>query len=752
MHHNNKYKFEATEVEQALTGRWSGAVVSIAPELSEAVEKIGKHVACPMHPSKDGFRLFDDFNETGMSICNTCGSFNGFKLLQEVTGKSFPEVLELVATQIGMKPNETTPIPYKKKERTPEQKLKSSKKAWRDSSKDDLVISRYYKARGLPFDPKNIPDCIRGHSSLYYGKKDGVTESYPAIVAKITNLNGDFLSLQRIYCPENGESLDPRKKIMSPAEQGGISGGAIHLSEPTDGVLIVAEGFETAQAIAFSTNHAVWSSVNAGGMRTIEIPNNVNTVIIMPDKDKSGTGQDVANDLAVRLRSEGKKVLISEPEDDIPDGSKSVDWLDMFNKYDPEVIQNAIKNAVPFKITENSIQKGYAIDKGYLWKLPPADDPDAIRKCISTAIYIEARTSDIDGNSHGKLLTWTDNGNVKHQFALPLKMLTNKQELASKFWDEGVVFDPDNPKHLDHFIAYIAKSNPSRSITCVSQIGWHGDDNYVLPDETISKTNAEFILQGNNRYQLLTSGTLDEWKENISIYCQYNSRLLLSVATAFAAPLMYFIEDIESGGFHLRGGSSIGKTTSLIVASSVCGSPKFMRSWRATSNGLEAVASGHNYCPLILDEMGQVESKDLGNVIYMIANESGKTRAIKTGGSAPLQIWKTQVLSTGEISLETHMLESGKKCMAGQEARLVDVPADARQGKGIFEDVKDFEPDQLADHLRNASKHYYGVAFREFLKQVVNYIHEHGRDVLIKTLRDSMDKFIKVCPLAIRGK
>ena len=39
----------------------------------------------------------------------------------------------------------------------------------------------------------------------------------------------------------------------------------------------------------------------------------------------------------------------------------------------------------------------------------------------------------------------------------------------------------------------------------------------------------------------------------------------------------------RSGGFHFRGGSSIGKTTTLQIAASVWGNRDFIRSWRATS-------------------------------------------------------------------------------------------------------------------------------------------------------------------------
>src|SRR5471032_2509610 len=42
----------------------------------------GMHVACPVHGGRDGFRLYNDYHDTGGGVCNTCGGFrDGFKLL-----------------------------------------------------------------------------------------------------------------------------------------------------------------------------------------------------------------------------------------------------------------------------------------------------------------------------------------------------------------------------------------------------------------------------------------------------------------------------------------------------------------------------------------------------------------------------------------------------------------------------------------------------------------------------------------------
>ena len=51
------------DIKQAASGRWLEIISSLAPELAEACSKPGKHVACPCHGNKDGFRMFYDAAE-----------------------------------------------------------------------------------------------------------------------------------------------------------------------------------------------------------------------------------------------------------------------------------------------------------------------------------------------------------------------------------------------------------------------------------------------------------------------------------------------------------------------------------------------------------------------------------------------------------------------------------------------------------------------------------------------------------------
>ncbi len=189
-------------------------------------------------------------------------------------------------------------------------------------------------------------------------------------------------------------------------------------------------------------------------------------------------------------------------------------------------------------------------------------------------------------------------------------------------------------------------------------------------------------------------GTVESWQEHVARYAIGNSRLGLALSTAFAAPLLYPTGS-ESGGFHFRGGSSTGKTTALHVAGSAWGGGGirgFIRTWRATSNGLEGVAALHCDALLCLDEIGQVDGRDAGQIAYMLANGQGKTRAGRSGETRPAAEWRLLFLSSGEISLADKIAEDGRgrRIAAGQEVRIVDIAADAGAGLGIFENLHGF--------------------------------------------------------------
>ena len=158
------------------------------------------------------------------------------------------------------------------------------------------------------------------------------------------------------------------------------------------------------------------------------------------------------------------------------------------------------------------------------------------------------------------------------------------------------------------------------------------------------------------------------------------------------------------------------------------GRNQYLKRWRATANGLEAIAQGHNDALLVLDELAQVSPHEAGEIAYMLANGSGKQRARRDGLARPASVWRVLFLSAGEVGLADHMAAVGKRAKAGQEVRLADVPVEGESGQGLFQELHGHPSGAaLADALTEAVRAEHGTAAREYLRVLVENPHRELR-------------------------
>jgi putative DNA primase/helicase len=266
---------------------------------------------------------------------------------------------------------------------------------------------------------------------------------------------------------------------------------------------------------------------------------------------------------------------------------------------------------------------------------------------------------------------------------------------------------------------YDLGANISETYTVTDSSGWVGKS-FVLPHKTHGDESLKFRdVEPSPEAITELKGTLEGWKDNVAAKCAGNSRLILGLGTSFAAPLLPIV-DIESGGFHLVGVTSQGKTTILSVAASVTGL-KDIPHWRTTTNGLESTATAFNHLCLPLDEINQAEAKDVGNIAYMLANGQGKARMKKDLTNRPPKTWRLMVLSSGEESLGNYMKTANIIQKGGQEVRLPDVPAIPVNAEyGCFETIHEADTAELfLSTLEAAVKEHHGTALDAFLSRLV---------------------------------
>lgn len=372
----------------------------------------------------------------------------------------------------------------------------------------------------------------------------------------------------------------------------------------------------------------------------------------------------------------------------------------------------------PFKVTSEGVFK--RVDK----KDKDSGEISSRWMRVCSELKVVAETRDFDIRNWGRHLAVKTREGTVNTWTMPMQMLNgNGNEYRGILLSLGLEIEP-NSFARQALTEYINNARPDEKWRCVDRIGWHGKV-FVLPDDEVfgDTEDGRILLQSlhGHGHAFKTAGDLRGWQESIARYCAGNSRLAFALSAAFAAPLLH-LAGLEGGGFHFRGESSRGKTTALHVAGSAWGGGDmggYIKTWRGTGNGMEALGLAHCDALLCLDEMSLIDAREAGEAAEMLANGMGKARARQDGLGAPQARWRTLFLSTGEVALADKMAEAGRRARAGQEVRLADIPADAGRGLGIFEDLHDYsDPAALADHLRQAAGRHYGHAIRAFLETI----------------------------------
>ena len=371
------------------------------------------------------------------------------------------------------------------------------------------------------------------------------------------------------------------------------------------------------------------------------------------------------------------------------------------------------------------------------------DDGEARPVC--SPLEILARTRDDKGQNWGLLVEFDDPDGAKKRWNIPARTMTGDfgKDVLGPLVDMGLRLagSRSGRNARNDLQSYLGGFDSAQRARLVTRMGWH-DSAFLLPEQQVGahSEHLHFYEAGSQLPPISEAGTLEQWQEQIGALCVGNHRLAFVVGVAFAGPLLHMLGR-ESGGFHLYGDSSGGKTTHLQVAASIYGGPRLVRSWRSTDNALESIAAAHSDGLLVLDEIGMCDPRIIGETVYMLGNGTGKARANDRGQAGrQVQEWRLLFLSTGEKTLAQHMAEANKELKAGMEVRMLAVPADASKGLGMFDTLNGFEDAAaLADSLKARVAKYYGTPLTAFLTALCEPGKRHGWSAI---LRRTLEGFI----------
>ncbi|MEO5344308.1 MAG: DUF927 domain-containing protein, partial [Gammaproteobacteria bacterium SHHR-1] len=393
-------------------------------------------------------------------------------------------------------------------------------------------------------------------------------------------------------------------------------------------IILLAEGMATAASVHEATAWPTAAAIDAGNLRPVakalraRFPNV--PILVCGDNDRKTPGNPgaIAAREATERLSQAAYVL---PQ--FPQGADSglSDYNDLALLAGLAEIKRQITQAAEALLHADLLPQGFSINKDGLFYFPPDENGNGQPPIwVCSPLRVTAVTRSLGNEGWGRLLEFDDLDGQPHQWAMPLALLSGDgAEVRRILLDQGLRIAPgQRPRNLLN--QFLQTAAPAARALSSEKTGWLGNC-FILPDTVIGQSEQRILLQtgGTKITGYGCAGSLDGWRKQVAAHCAGNSRLILALAAAFAAPLLA-VCDAEPGGFHFRGASSLGKSTTMLAAASVWGGHDRLKRWRSTDNALEATALEHNDSLLLLDELREADGKTLGQSIYMLAHGQGK--------------------------------------------------------------------------------------------------------------------------------
>ncbi len=150
---------------------------------------------------------------------------------------------------------------------------------------------------------------LRFHPHCYYKPDDGPTETWPAMIAAVTDLSGRITGVHRTWLAPDGSDKAP---VTTPRKaMGDLLGSTVRIGEP-DSVMAAGEGIETMLSLRqVLLDMAIAPALSAAHLAAILFPPALRRLYIVRDNDPAG---DAAQDMLMeRANAEGIEAICLSP-------------------------------------------------------------------------------------------------------------------------------------------------------------------------------------------------------------------------------------------------------------------------------------------------------------------------------------------------------------------------------------------------------------------------------------------------------
>ncbi|MCH8684454.1 DUF7146 domain-containing protein [Pedomonas mirosovicensis] len=221
----------------------------------------------------------------------------------------FKDVADEARTFLSMPPPEPEPHEYKRQSPAPHGSPEAARRLVRMSQPIyGTLVEGYLRERGIT--------DLRGTGSLHFHPRcyylpdeHSPTETWPAMIAEVTNLDGKITGAHRTW-------LDPRRRDKAPIDtprraMGDLLGNAVRFGTASD-VMAAGEGIETVLSLRqVLPDMPMLAALSAAHLAAILFPDTLQRLYIVRDNDPAGDG---ARDILIeRASAAGIEAIVISP-------------------------------------------------------------------------------------------------------------------------------------------------------------------------------------------------------------------------------------------------------------------------------------------------------------------------------------------------------------------------------------------------------------------------------------------------------
>ena len=147
------------------------------------------------------------------------------------------------------------------------------------------LAERYLRHRGMTM--LHDLDSLRFHPRCYYRpEKSSAVETWPAMIAAVTDLDGKITGVHRTWLDPSGRDKAP---IATPRRaMGGLCGNGVHFGAPLD-VMAAGEGIETVLSVrCLVPAMQMIAALSSAHLAALPLPSTLRRLYVLRDNDAAG--------------------------------------------------------------------------------------------------------------------------------------------------------------------------------------------------------------------------------------------------------------------------------------------------------------------------------------------------------------------------------------------------------------------------------------------------------------------------------